>query len=134
VVNARGEAIGIATSVLSRTAPVAIPRATVDRVSAQLASHGRVARGYLGVGMQEVPLPENLGTRGLIVLSVEKDSPAERGGMVIGDILIALGGHNLKDTRDVQAFLTAENIGKTVPATIIRGGKQAELSLTVGEK
>jgi S1-C subfamily serine protease len=84
--------------------------------------------------MQEVPLPQELGTRGLIVLSVEKDSPAERGGMVIGDILIALGGRSLKDTRDVQAFLTAENIGKAVPASIIRGGKQAELSLIVGEK
>ena len=134
VVNARGEAIGIATSVLSRIAPVAIPRATVDRVSAQLASQGRVSRGYLGVGMQEVPLPEELGSRGLIVLSVEKDSPAERGGMVIGDILLTLGGRSLKDTRDVQAFLTGENIGKTVPAGIIRGGKRAELSLTVGEK
>jgi S1-C subfamily serine protease len=81
-----------------------------------------------------VSLPEELGTRGLIVLSVEKDSPAERGGMVIGDILVALGGRGLKDTRDVQAFLTSENIGKTVPASIIRGGKKAELSLTVGEK
>jgi S1-C subfamily serine protease len=134
VVNAEGEAIGIATSVLSRIAPVAIPRTTIDRVSAELAARGRVARGYLGVGMQPVPLPEELGTRGLIVLSVEKDSPAERAGMVVGDILVALGSREVKDTRDVQSFLLRESIGETVVAAVIRGGKRTELSLTVGEK
>jgi S1-C subfamily serine protease len=134
VVNASGEAIGIATPVLSRIAPVAIPRTTIDRVSAELAARGRVARGYLGVGMQPVPLPEELGSRGLIVLSVEKDSPAERAGMVVGDILVALGSREVKDTRDVQSFLLRESIGETVAAAVIRGGKRTGLSLTVGEK
>lgn len=134
VVNAKGEAIGIATSALSRIAPVAIPRATVDRVSSQIATRGYVARGYLGVGMQPIPLPEDLGTRGLVVLSVEKDSPAARAGVVIGDILVGLGGGDLKDTRDVQSVLGPESIGKTIPASIIRGGKRMELSVTVGEK
>ena len=134
IVNAHGEAVGIATSVLSRIAPVAIPRVTVDRVSAELVKRGYVARGYLGVGLQPVPLPEELGTAGMIVLSVEKDSPAAKAGLVVGDILIALNGRPVKDTRDVQSLLASENIGKSFPASIVRGGKRADISLTVGEK
>jgi S1-C subfamily serine protease len=134
VVNAQGEAVGIATSLLSRIAPVAIPRVTVDRVSAELAKRGYVARGYLGVGLQPVPLPEELGTGGMIVLSVEKDSPAAKAGLVVGDILVALNGHAVKDTRDVQNFLSTDYIGKTVQTAIIRGGQRAELALTIGEK
>jgi S1-C subfamily serine protease len=134
VVNARGEAIGIATSVFSRIAPVAIPATTVDRVSADLINRGRVARGYLGVGLQPVPLPQELGSAGMIVLSVEPDSPASKGGLVIGDILVELNGHAIKDTRDVQAFLSSEHVGKTLPAAIIRGGKRSSVSITIGEK
>ncbi len=134
VVNTRGEAIGIATSVLSRIAPVAIPRVTVDRVSADLLKRGRVARGYLGVGLQPVPLPEELGSAGMIVLSVEKSSPAAQAGLVVGDILVALNGREVKDTRDVQSFLASENIGKTFPAAVVRGGKRIDVSITIGEK
>jgi S1-C subfamily serine protease len=113
---------------------VAIPRTTVDRVCGQLLSRGYIARGYLGVGMQPVPLPEEWGKTGLIVLSVEKDSPAEKAGLVVGDILVALDGRALKDTRDVQSVLGHENIGKAIRASVIRGGKKSEIELTVGEK
>jgi len=135
IVNAKGQAVGVATSILSRIAPVAVPRATVDRVSGELATRGRVARGYLGVGLQPVPLPEELGSTGMIVLSVEKNSPAAKSGLVVGDILVSLNGRPVKDTGDVQAILTGDNIGKTVQAAIVRGGKRTELAgLTVGEK
>ena len=134
VVNTRGEAIGIATSVLSRIAPVAIPRVTVDRVGSDLLKRGRVSRGYLGVGLQPVPLPEELGSAGMIVLNVEKDSPAANAGLVVGDILVALNGRAVTETRDVQALLASENIGKTFPVQIVRGGKRADVSVTVGEK
>jgi S1-C subfamily serine protease len=134
IVDTNGHALGIATPVLSRIAPVAIPRTTVDRVAAELIGRGYVARGYLGVGLQPVPLPKELGDGGLIVLSVEADSPAGKAGLVIGDILMSLGGRAVKDTRDVQHFLGAGNIGKTVPAAILRGGKQVEVALTIREK
>jgi S1-C subfamily serine protease len=145
VVNTQGEVIGIATSVLSRIAPIAIPRTTVDRVTGELSSRGYIARGYLGVGLQPVRLPEELAKKlnmhtaggkagGLIVLSVEKDGPAERANLVIGDILIALDGHPVMDTRDVQALLGAERIGRTVPVSVIRGGNRTELTLTIGER
>lgn len=134
IVNANGEAIGIATSALSRIAPVAVPRATVDRVCGELMSRGYVARGYLGIGLQPVRLPEELGEGGLIVLSVEKNSSAAKAGFVVGDILIALNKQAVRDTRDVQNVLTAENIGKTVQTSILRGGKQMDLPMVVGEK
>jgi S1-C subfamily serine protease len=87
------------------------------------------------VGLQPVPLPEELGSAGMIVLSVEKGSPAAKAGLVIGDILVSLNGRAVKDTGDVQTVLSPENIGKTVEATIVRGGKRTELTgLTVGEK
>lgn len=131
VVDARGDALGIATSVHSRFAPVAIPGITVDRVAAELAKRGYVARGYLGVGMQPVALPDG---GGLIVISVEKNSPAAKAGLVIGDILVALGGNPVRDTRDVQTFLAGESIGKTVNVSILRGGERREVSITIGEK
>jgi len=134
VLNAKGEAIGIATSTLSRIAPVAIPRTTVDRVTNELIGRGYIAKGYLGVGMQAVPLPDDPAGSGLIVLSVEPNSPAAKGGLVVGDIVVSLDGRPMKDPRDVQSFLRGDYIGKTVPATILRGGKRTEVKLTIAEK
>jgi S1-C subfamily serine protease len=134
VVNAAGEAIGIATSVFSRIAPVAIPQSTVDRISGDLLKRGYVARAYLGVGLQSVPMPADLAPGGLLVVSIEPNSPAEKAGLVFADVLISLNGRPVKDTRGVQAFLIAENIGKTVSLTAVRGGKRIELPVTVGEK
>jgi len=134
IVNAGGEALGVATSALSRIAPVAVPRTTVDRVCGELISRGYISRGYLGVGMQPVRLPEELGGGGLIVLSVEKNSPASKAGLVIGDILTAFDGRPVRDTRDVQNVLSGENIGKTLNAAILRGGQRVDLPVTVGEK
>src|SRR5580693_891441 len=92
VVSMRGEIIGIATSALSRIAGLAIPAATVKRVTEQLLERGFVPRGYLGVGVQSVALPEELRTRlaipnqaGLMILTVESGSPADKAGLLIGD-------------------------------------------------
>jgi serine protease Do len=134
IVDAKGEAIGVATSVLSRIAPVAVPRATVDRVCGELMTRGYIARGYLGVGLQPVRLPEEFGESGMIVLSVEKNSPAAAAGLVIGDILLTLEGRPVRDTRDVQNVLAGENIGKTITASILRGGKRMDVPVAVGEK
>lgn len=134
IVDAKGEAIGVATSVLSRIAPVAVPRATVDRVCGELMTRGYIARGYLGVGLQPVRLPEEFGESGMIVLSVEKNSPAAAAGLVIGDILLTLEGRPIRDTRDVQNVLAGENIGKTIKASILRGGKRTDVPVAVGEK
>lgn len=118
-----------------------VPASTVERVVNALLSRGRIVRGYLGLAMQPVQLPETLRSplalqqeRGLIVVSVEADGPAERAGAIVGDILVTLAGKPVTDTEGVQSLLDPDQVGATVPAQIIRGGSLTELSLTVGER
>ncbi|MBK9169390.1 MAG: PDZ domain-containing protein [Bryobacterales bacterium] len=127
LVTADGRIAGVNTSALARGAAVAIPVETVNRVVDDLLRHGRVARGYLGVGMQPV-------RGGVIVLSVEPDSPAARGGLLVGDVLVAIDESAVRDTDDVQAVLDPSRVGKTVPVRVIRAGAEAGLSITIGER
>jgi S1-C subfamily serine protease len=140
LVDAHGRVVGINTSG-PRSTVLTIPRLTVDRVLDQLLEKGRIVRGYLGLGMQPVRLPESLKrslnlsrTGGVIIVAVEPDSPAERAGLLIGDILIALEGVTVSDTADVQALLGPERVGATVGASIIRAGLLREQAITVGER
>jgi S1-C subfamily serine protease len=132
VVNTAGEAIGIATSALSRIAGVAIPATTIDRVLDEILTRGRVARGYLGVGLQPVELPDH--HKGLIVLSLEPEGPAAKAGVLIGDILASLGGTNVQDTDDIQTVLEKHGVGQTVVATLSRGGTSLSIPIVVGER
>ncbi len=135
IVGVDGSIAGIATGGLSRTSPLAIPTQTVERIAAALLDKGHIARGYLGVGLQPVSLPEHLKQKtGLIVLSVEPNGPAGKAGVVIGDVLLSLDGKTVSDTGDVQAVLGSEYVGKAVTASIVRGGSQAELTITIGER
>jgi S1-C subfamily serine protease len=141
LVDTQGHVIGINTSGLSRSIAFAIPTSTVNRVAHELLTRGYIARGYLGVGLQPVRLPVALkaklqlpGGSGVIAFSVEPDGPAEKAGMLIGDVLVALAGAPVGDTNDLQAMLGAESVGKTLGASIIRGGNLAELEITVGER
>jgi S1-C subfamily serine protease len=140
VVDAEGKLIGIATAGLSRTSLLAIPAVTIDRVTDELLRQGHVAHGYLGVGLQPIPLPEHLSTKvksakaGLIVLSAEADGPAGQAGVVIGDVLVALDGTPVSGTDDVQEFLSGERVGKPLKASILRGGELIERAITVGER
>jgi S1-C subfamily serine protease len=141
IVNAAGECIGIGTAGLSRSSPLAIAAETINRVAAELLEKGHVARGYLGVGLQRIALPEHLKTslnlpdsRGLIALSVEHEGPAGKAGMVIGDILVALDSKPTQDTDDVQAVLGSEFVGKTVNASIVRGGVLKQVPIVVAER
>ena len=140
LVDAHGRLVGINTSG-PRSMVLTIPRLTVDRVLDQLLEKGRIVRGYLGLGMQPIRLPEPLKrslnlsrTGGVIIVAVEPDSPAERAGVLIGDILIALEGVAVSDTADVQAMLGPERVGTTVGASIIRAGLLREQAITVGER
>jgi S1-C subfamily serine protease len=132
VVNVAGEALGIATSVLSRIAGLAIPASTIDRVADEILARGRVARGYLGVGLQPVELPDH--HKGLIVLSLEPEGPAAKAGVLIGDILTSLGGSKVTDTDDIQAVLESHAVGQSVAGLVSRGGVSQTIAITVGER
>ena len=141
IVDAEGRIAGLATAGLTRTSPIAIPLVTLHRVVRQILDHGHVARGFLGVGLQAIALPEAIrarlgrdAARALIVLNVEANSPAAHAGVLIGDIFLTLNGAAVTDPSDIQALLGAEQIGKTIAAEVLRGGEPARLSLTVGER
>ncbi|MBD2465446.1 trypsin-like peptidase domain-containing protein [Oscillatoria sp. FACHB-1407] len=140
LVTVQGEIIGINTAG-PRGAILTIPASTIDRVVNQLLQKGRIARGYLGLGMQPVQLPktlqETLGLShdgGVIVVSVEPDAPADRAGVLIGDILVALDQTPIRDVRDVHTMLDPDRVGKPLTAQIVRGGTLTEITITVGER
>ena len=132
VVDTTGRVLGISTSALSRIAGLAVPASTVNRVVDELLRTGHVSRGYLGLGLHPVSLPE--GGTGLIVLSAEPNGPAAGAGVLLGDILVALAGKPLSETDEIQAILNGQSVGKPVAARIVRGGQVIELTITVGER
>jgi S1-C subfamily serine protease len=132
VVDSAGEAIGIATPALSHIAGVAIPTSNIARTIDEILKRGRVARGYLGVGLQPVELSDH--HKGLIVLSLESAGPAAKAGILIGDILISLGGKSVEDTEDIQAALEGHAVGASIEAVVSRGGESRGIPVTIGER
>ena len=141
VVNGRGEIIGIATSGLSRIAGLAIPASTIKNVTEKLLERGFVPRGYLGIGAQTVPLSSGLrqnlsivNESALIVLTVEAKGPADKAGVLPGDILLSADGVPITTTEDLQEFSQKATIGKVTKIKFIRGGGLNESSIIIGER
>jgi S1-C subfamily serine protease len=141
LVGADGRVLGINTSGLGRGSALTIPAVTVNRVVDALLTGGRVPRPYIGVGMQPVHLPDAIKSKlnlvnngGVIVLSVEPGSPADKAGFLVGDVLVELGSTAITDIDDVQATLAPESVGQTIDASVVRGGERANLAVTIGER
>lgn len=140
LVNVEGQIVGINTTG-PRHMALTIPASTINRVVNQLQQGGRVARGYLGLGMQPVQLPEALqrslnlsNSGGVIVVSVEPGGPADTAGVLIGDIVTGLGDSAIGDVRDVHAMLDPEQVNQPLVARIIRAGALIDITITVGER
>ncbi len=141
LVDGAGNVLGILTAGLSRTRAVAIPPATVNRVVTALLQKGHIARGYLGLGLYPVLVPSERqeasaqpGNRGAVVVSVEPGGPASQAGILVGDVVVTLDGKPVKDTSDVQELLGPGFVGKTIIASLVRGGKPFEFEIKVGER
>jgi S1-C subfamily serine protease len=139
LVDGAGRVLGLNTTALVRGFSLTIPTATLQRVVETLLAHGRVRRGYLGIGAQPVRLTGDLeralGQRvGLLLISVESGSPAERGGLFVGDILVGFDGQPVADLEDLMGLLGTDRIGKSVPVRIVRGGQARDLTIDVGER
>jgi S1-C subfamily serine protease len=139
LVDASGRLVGMNTSALLPGISLAIPTVTLTGVAESLLAHGRVKRGYLGVSSQQVRLPEAIqeehgAKTGLLVVSVEPDSPAEKGGLNLGDTIVSLAGVTIRHHDDLLALLTGERVGTKVPVIILRGGKMQTLQVKVGER
>ncbi len=141
IASADGKIAGIATPRFGRFGATAIPAAVVNRVIDTLLEKGRIPQGYLGMGLQPVRLPDSLRESlqrkektAIIVLEVEPGGPAQKAGILIGDILLTLAGHPVAQLENVQSQLRAENIGKPLAAKIVRGGAMREFNIIVGER
>ena len=142
VVNGHGELIGLATPALLRHSAVAVPVVTLKRIAQELLREGRIRHGYLGVGLQPVAIPEDLRQKlgetatasGLIVLSIEPDSPAAQAKLQLGDILISLAGKAAAEIEDLQSTLRGDIVGRIATAVLLRGGERVEVQIAISER
>jgi len=141
LVDLAGRVVGLNTSRLTRQNSSAVPVVTLRRVANALLTHGRVRRGYLGIGAQQVPLPPALARQAsiaqetaLLIVTVEPQSPAEKAGLLMGDLLITLGDHPITDIGALHAALGSDRPGQTLAARVIRGGAPREINVTIGER
>jgi S1-C subfamily serine protease len=141
LVSPQGKVLGINTGGLARGRAVTIPNATVNRVVDELLEKGHIARPYLGLAMQPVAVPESL--RGnivasvnsvLLVVHVEKAGPAEKAGVLLGDVVTELLGKPVEDTGDIQELLGSVKVGDSVKATVLRGGAPVTLSIRLEDR
>jgi len=141
LVNAEGEVLGLNTSGLTRGSSLTIPVKVAWRVADALAKHGSVRRGYLGVRTQPVEISEawrqalkREQSHGLLVVWLEEGGPAEKGGLLVGDILAALNGESVGDPDDLFSALNSDTVGKAIAVEVLRGGHPETIQVTVGER
>ncbi len=141
LVDAEGSVVGMVTSGLGFGGPaVAIPWSLVSQIAETIQKHGKVPRGYLGVGSQPVSLSaEARGLaggqeRGLMVVQVAEGGPAATAGVLQGDILVRMEGTSIANADDLQGILGPDRVGTTVTATVVRGGELRDLMVTVGSR
>jgi serine protease Do len=141
VIDAQGKVVGLATPRFARFGAIVVPAAAIDKIAGTLLEKGRMPHGYLGVGLQPVRLPDALretlkrNEKGAaIVLEVHPGGPADKAGIVIGDILVSMGGRAVTRLEDVQSHLAGDAIGKSVAVKFVRGGALEERSIQVAER
>ncbi|MHC2337092.1 S1C family serine protease [Bradyrhizobium sp. USDA 4454] len=127
--NAAGEPFGMA--VLGPRRVLTIPSVTIERVAAQLEKSGRIARGYLGVGLQPIRLDDGLGA---MVMNVDKAGPSAAAGIRQGDVIVAVNGKKLSGVRALSRGLGPQSVGSGVELTVHRGGEPLSFKVTVGER
>lgn len=141
LVAADGTVLGVNTSGLANGAAVTIPADIAWRIADTLVKHGRIQHGYLGIRSQTVEIPETSqkalkreqGT-GLLIVGVENDSPASRGGLMVGDILVAVAGTLVLHHDELFTRLDGDVVGKSTPIDVLRGGQPHTINVVVGER
>jgi S1-C subfamily serine protease len=115
-----------------RRRTLVIPSATIDRIADILAAKGRIARGYLGLGLQPVKLDG--GGLGAMAISVDPKGPGAAAGVRQGDVIVAWNGEAIRGVHHLLRALGPDSVGKAVKLSLRRAGEPLELTLTVGER
>lgn len=143
LVNIRGEVVGINMAILSQTGGnigigFATPINQIKELLPQLRSKGVVTRGWLGIAVQEISpeIAKSLGlksSRGALVAKVEKDGPADIGGLQVGDVITEFDGKEIKEAGDLPILVARTQVDKEVRVKVLREAKEATLAVTVRE-
>jgi len=139
LVNLSGEFLGINTSGLVGGSSLAIPVKLAWHIAGLLAEHGRIRRGYLGIRSQKVTLSPQVkavttgkNESGLLIVGVEAEGPADKGGVMVGDILVGMNNKVVADQDDLQTLLSSETSDKSVQVILVRGGQLITLIVALG--
>jgi S1-C subfamily serine protease len=142
LVTSRGDVIGVNTAVILPAQGIcfAIGINTATFVAGRLIKDGRIKRGYIGVAGQNVPLLRHLARRhtlaahsGILVLSIEPNSPAQRAGVRPGDILVGYAGRTVAGIDDLHRLLVEEQVGMPAPLMVLRNGEILALAIVAEE-
>jgi len=139
LIDAQGGVLGITTTGLVSGVALAVPASIAWSIAETLVQQGYIKRGYLGISSQVVNLPaaQRVGRtqeHGLLIVKVDDDSPAQKGGLMLGDILVGIDGQTITDTEELLALLTNSRVDKTIPVEVIRGNTLQTLQVTVGQR
>jgi S1-C subfamily serine protease len=141
LIDVEGKVVGLNTSGLAHGEAITIPAALAWSDAENLAKFGYVKRSYLGIRSQLVSLSPDLQKalgraqeEGLLLVSVETGSPAEVGGLFVGDILVAINGQSVSDHDELLVYLTGQVVGKATSIQILRGGQPLNVSVIPGER
>jgi serine protease DegQ len=144
LVDTSGNLIGINTLIFSRSGGYqgigfAIPVSLAKRVMEQIIETGTVTRGWFGVDVADITpeLAESLGlkgTRGAIVGAIERGSPADKGGLKLGDVIVAINGRTTPDVSTALNAIAEFTPGKAVPVKVVRRNQELNLEVMVGKR
>ncbi|HRJ55530.1 MAG TPA: trypsin-like peptidase domain-containing protein [Anaerolineales bacterium] len=141
LINGEGQVYGINTSGFGGGGAITIPVEVAWKVAETLAAHGKIKRGYLGIRSQTVNLPEEARSQlkreqetGLLIVGMEKDTPAEKSGLMVGDILVGVAGVAVEHHDELFVRLSGDVVGKSTPMDVLRGGTLQVVNVVVGER
>ena len=141
LIDAEGRVLGLNTSGFGRGSSITIPAEIAWKVAEELAAHGSIKRGYLGIRSQPVELTpaaqkalKREQAAGLLIVGLESGTPAETAGLLVGDTLVGLNGHPVSDPDELFASLSGDVVGKSTPVEVLRGGEPKTVTVTVGER
>lgn len=134
LVDAEGALIGLNATGVVRGVLVALPGSAVSRVVDAITTHGHVRRAKLGVALERVELPQAVAARrgarrGLIVLAVAPGGPAERAGILLGDVILGVGGKAVERVDELAGALDESKIGLELAVELLRSGAEQVLSV-----
>lgn len=141
LINGEGQVYGINTSGFRSGGAITIPAAVAWKTAEALAKHGKIKRGYLGIRSQTVNIPAEARSQlkreqdtGLLIVGLEPESPAGKGGIMVGDILVGVAGQPIEHHDELFARLSGDVVGKSTPLDVLRGGKLQVVNVVVGER